>query len=94
MFCEKDALKNFAILQGKHLCWSLFLIKLHLESLFNEVSIKFHKKRKCFSMNVAKVLITHTYFEEHLQTATSVQMQQWFPVANAYETKNGYRRSG
>ena len=45
-------------------------------------------------MNVAKVLITHTYFEEHLQTATSVQMQQWFPVANAYETKNGYRRSG
>ena len=41
-------------------------------------------------MNVAKVLITHTYFEEYLQTATSVQMQQWFPVANAYETKNGY----
>ena len=28
MFFKIDVLKNFAILTGKHLCWSLFLIKL------------------------------------------------------------------
>ena len=28
VFCKKAALKNFTIAQGKHLCWSLFLIKL------------------------------------------------------------------
>ena len=27
---KKADLKNFAIFPGKHLCWSLFLIKLHL----------------------------------------------------------------
>ena len=29
MFCKKDALKDFANFTEKHLCWSLFLIKLH-----------------------------------------------------------------
>ena len=28
MFLEIDVLKDFAIFTGKHLCWSLFLIKL------------------------------------------------------------------
>ena len=28
MFFKIDALKNFANFTGKHLCWSLFLIKL------------------------------------------------------------------
>ena len=28
VFCKKDVLKNFAILTGKHLCCSLFLILL------------------------------------------------------------------
>ena len=28
MFCEKGVLKNDAIISGKHLLWSLFLIKL------------------------------------------------------------------
>ena len=28
VFCKKDVLKNFAIFTGKHLCHSLFLIKL------------------------------------------------------------------
>ena len=27
VFCKKGALKNFANLTGKKLCWSLFLIK-------------------------------------------------------------------
>ena len=29
VFYKKRFLKNFAIFTGKHLCWSLFLIKLH-----------------------------------------------------------------
>ena len=28
VFCKKCALKSFANFTGKHLCWSLFLIKL------------------------------------------------------------------
>ena len=28
MFSEKGVLKNFALFTGKHLCWSLFSIKL------------------------------------------------------------------
>ena len=28
VFCKKGVLKNFANFTGKHLCWSLFLIKL------------------------------------------------------------------
>ena len=28
MFFKKGALKNFANMTGKHLCWSLFLIKM------------------------------------------------------------------
>ena len=29
LFCKKSVLKNFANFVGKHLCWSLFLRKLH-----------------------------------------------------------------
>ena len=28
VFFKKTVLKNFAIFTGKHLCWSLFIIKL------------------------------------------------------------------
>ena len=51
VFCKKGVLKNFAIFTGKHLCWSLFLIKLQawkirnvhrkasvLVSLFNKIA--------------------------------------------------------
>ena len=33
MFLKIDVLKNFASLTGKHLCWSLFLIKLQAKFL-------------------------------------------------------------
>ena len=29
VFYKEAVLKNFAIFTAKHLCWSLFLIKLH-----------------------------------------------------------------
>ena len=34
MFCKKSALKNLINFIGKHLCWSLFLIKLQVWLLF------------------------------------------------------------
>ena len=46
-------LKNFVIFTGKHLCWSLFLIKLQ--------ACKFIEKRfqhRCFSFHVKKFLRT------------------------------------
>ena len=55
MFCKKGALKNFVHLTGKHLCRSLFLIKL-------QASIKacnFIKKRLrhwCFPVKRTKFL--------------------------------------
>ena len=42
MFFKIGVLKNFAMFTGKHLCWSLFLIKL--------------QAFRCFSVNIAKLL--------------------------------------
>ena len=53
-------LKNFAIFTGKHLCLSLFLIKLQG---FN--FIKKGLQHRCFPVNIAKFL--RTAFLEHLQ---------------------------
>ena len=57
---EKAVFKNFAISTGKHLCWSLFLIKLQacLQRTFTtDVSCEYCESFK------------NTYFEEHMWTA-------------------------
>ena len=54
MSCKKTVLKNFAKFKWKHLCWSLFLIKLQafrLRSLFKRDS-----NRGVFPVNFAKLL--------------------------------------
>ena len=38
MFFKIYVLKNFAMLTGKHLCWSLFLIKLQQQSFLQNTS--------------------------------------------------------
>ena len=43
---KKVVLKNFAIFTGKHLCWSLFLIKF----------IKQRLQHRCFPVNISKFL--------------------------------------
>ena len=68
MFFKIGVLKNFSICTGKHLCWSLFLIKLvNIVNNFNEVNNNFNKnitllkKRlqyKCLPVNIAKFLKT------------------------------------
>ena len=49
MIFKIHALKNFAMFIGKHLCWSLFLIKL--------------QALRCFSVNIAKFLGAAFYIE-------------------------------
>ena len=49
MFYKKAALNNFVIFTGKHLCWSLLLIKLQAWRRL---------QHKCFLVNIAKFLRT------------------------------------
>ena len=65
VFYKKAVLKNFAIFTGKHLCWSLFLIKLQ--------AFRPDSKRDpstCISCESCEML-KNISFEEHLQTVAS-----------------------
>ena len=57
---KKAIFKNFAIFTGKHLFWSLFLIKLHA----------WRKKMQVFSCGYCEIF-KKTYIEEHLWMAAS-----------------------
>ena len=81
VFCKKGVLKNFVQFTGKHLYQSLF---------FNEVAcvasnfIKKETRSQVFSCEFCEIF-QKTYFEEHLQTATSVT----FNTLETWETQ-GY----
>ena len=64
VFNKKPVLKNFAIFKGKHLCWSLFLIKLQGLQLYLKDT-----PTQVFSCEYCEIF-KKTYFEEYLQTAT------------------------
>ena len=64
IFFNIDALKNFASFTGKHLCWSLFLIKLH--ALRPATLLKRDSNTAVFLWNWRSFLRT-TSFTEHLQ---------------------------
>ena len=51
---KKSILKNLAILTGKHVCWSLFLIKS--QTLRPATLLKKRLQDRCFPLNTAKVL--------------------------------------
>ena len=61
---KKSVLKNFAMLTGKHLCWSLFFIKV------SDFQHRWESPTQLISCECPKI-IKNTYFEEHLQTAAS-----------------------
>ena len=65
VFHKRAVLKNFAIVVGKHLRWSLFLMTLQawMPATFIKRDYKF------FPVNIVKFL--RTYFKEHLRTAAS-----------------------
>ena len=68
VFREKGVLKNFAIFTGKHLCWSLNLIKLRPSgSCLRDCNfVKKRLQHRCFSVNIATFL-WNIYSEEHLR---------------------------
>ena len=53
MFCKIGFLKNVINFTGKHMYWSLFLIKLQA---YPQVFIKKGFQHRCFSVNIAKFL--------------------------------------
>ena len=57
VLCKKSVLKNFTKFTGKHLCWSLFLIKL---KVFRSATLlkRDSNTRVFFSVKFAKVLRT------------------------------------
>ena len=65
MFCKKVVLQKFANVIRKHLCWSLFLIKLQAFQICN--FIKKILQHRCFPVISAK-FFKNSYFEEHLRT--------------------------
>ena len=78
VFCKKGVLRNFTKFAGKHLCRSLFLIKLQAFRAFSCNFIKKRLQQKCFLVIFAKLtlIFQNTHLEEHLQTAASVMLRK------------------
>ena len=76
MFYKKADLKTFALITGKHLCWSLFLIVLQA---FMGGPSGLHLNKKtffCYEYQIFKTIIYSVghetiYFEKCLRTAAS-----------------------
>ena len=66
VFCKKGVLRIFASFTGKHLCWSLLLIKLHA---FRATTL-FETPTQVFSSEICNNF-RNTYFEERLWTTAS-----------------------
>ena len=65
---KKGVLKNFANFKGKHLCWSLFLIKL--QAFRSATLIKKRLQHRHFFVKFVK-LFKNTYFEERQRATAS-----------------------
>ena len=57
VFCKKGVLKDFVNFIGKHLCWSLFLIKLQAWHLFWRTSAN-----DCFCTALAPLIVTYPFY--------------------------------
>ena len=66
VFYKKAVLTNIAIFKGKHLCMSLFLIKL--KAFRPATLLKRDSNTGLFSCGYCQNF-KNTYFEEHLRTA-------------------------
>ena len=59
MFFKSGVFKSFALFTGKHLCWSLFLIKL--QAWRHATLVKKILQHRCFPVNIMKYLRTFFY---------------------------------
>ena len=75
MFYKKADLKTFALIIGKHLCWSLFLIVLHGGGDFQACNLLkrdfFSYKCQIFKTIIYSVGHDTIYFKKYLRTAAS-----------------------
>ena len=67
VFLKNGALKNFAIFTGKHLYWSLFLIKLQA---FRPATLLNRGSNTGVSCEICEIF-KNIYFEEHLRATAS-----------------------
>ena len=82
MFCKKGVLRNFAKLTEKHLCQSLFLIKLQAsgQGLFliklQASGLQLYLKEALAQVLFCKFceISKNTFSKEHLQTTASVMI--------------------
>ena len=70
---KSTVLKIFAIFTGKHLCCSLFLIKLQA---FRHAIYEKETVTQVFSYEYCEIF-KNTYFEKHLRTATPDDGMMW-----------------
>ena len=73
MFCNKDVLKNFANFTGKHMCCSLFFIKLQV--FMPATSLKGDSNTGIFLWK--REIFKNTFFEEYLRTTAFVVSFSW-----------------
>ena len=63
MFFKTVVARNCAMFTGKHLCWSLFLIKNNLNSTFSQRRLQHRWFLSCENCEI----FTNTFFMEYLQ---------------------------
>ena len=85
-FYKKNVLKNFANFRGKHMCWSLFLIRLGLKGVNLSkmrlkpwcIPVKFAKfSSKLILKNIYKRLLLCLNAVNYFRKKTSFYMYQW-----------------
>ena len=78
---KKAVLKNFAIFTVKHLCWSLFLIKLHLCYL-ETVARKCYVKREVFYKKAVHKIFPK-FIGKHLCRSLFINKVQLYQKGNS-----------
>ena len=78
---KKVVLKHFTIYTGRHLYWSLFLIKL--QGFSPATLLKRDSNSSCFPVNIAKflrALVSKNISERLLPTIPPIFLRQWLTL--------------
>ena len=93
MFFKIGALKDFANVTGKHLCWSLILIKLQAFS----PSTLLKRGSQVFSSDICEIFIEHLSLTEHfwwlLVTSTHYMRQSIQEWNKQFLWKKSFKKS-
>ena len=84
-YVKKDVLKNFANFPGKHLCWSLTLIKLHNS---NKRLQKKRLQHRCFFCKICEYSNYYQYLDQHVMSQTWSKNRKW--KSSCFITKQIY----